>query len=142
MEDHRSGSNSEIDVGAPSYGTSYSHCAVSGPGQVLYDKNGQLVPLIDVDDREAMLRQLQMADFLCSEFHQDHQVSCHLSSRWLKWREDCSIGMSKLVCLCWKVNSIYGGKPYQLPRCFLSKNIRMSQTGLVHVCRARSRTAE
>ena len=58
-----SGSNSEIDVGACSSGTSYSHGAVSGPGQVLYDKNGQLVPLIDVDDRETLLRQLQMADF-------------------------------------------------------------------------------
>ena len=73
----------------------------------------------------------------CSEFH---PVSFHMSSCRLNWRKGCSTGMSKFVWLCWKVNSIYGGKPYQLPRCFLSKNIRMSQTGLVHVCRARTWT--
>ena len=98
---------------------------------MLYDKNGQLVPLIDVDDREAMLRQLQMADFPGVQ----SSIRCNL-------KEDCSAGTFKFVCWCWKVNSIYGGKPYQLPRCFLSKNIRVSQTGLVYVCRARSWTAE
>ena len=43
---------------------------------MLYDKNGQLVPLIDVDDRETMLRQLQMADFPAVQSSIQYPFTC------------------------------------------------------------------